>query len=106
MAEVRAAHLLNNVGDQLYFSSGAFRANEKEEPTGLVTAESKRAFLDETAELLRRIGDVGTPHTIYYLIDLLASLRLADPPLVFDLVAHALLDAGPLRQLRLLSLSL
>ena len=89
-----AAHLLNNVGDQLYFSSGAFRANEKEEPTGLVTAESKKAFLDETAELLRRIGDVGTPHTIYYLIDLLASLRLADPPQVFDLVAHALLDAG------------
>jgi energy-coupling factor transporter ATP-binding protein EcfA2 len=89
-----AAHLLNNVGDQLYFSSGAFRADEKEEPTGLVTAESKKAFLDETAELLRRIGDVGTPHTIYYLIDLLASLRLADPPFVFDLVAHALLDAG------------
>jgi hypothetical protein len=89
-----AAHLLNNVGDQLYFSSGAFRANENEEPTGLVRAESKKAFLNETAELLRRIGDVGTPHTIYYLIDLLASLRLADPPLVFDLVAHALLDAG------------
>jgi hypothetical protein len=89
-----AAHLLNNVGDQLYFSSGAFRANEKEEPTGLVTAESRKAFLDETAELLRRIGDVGTPHTIYYLIDLLASLRSADPPQVFDLVAHALLDAG------------
>jgi len=93
--EVRAAaRLLDNVGDQLYFSSGVFRANEKEEPTGLVTAESKMAFLDENSELLRRIGDVGTPHTIYYLIDLLASLRLADPPRVFDLVAHALLDAG------------
>ena len=89
-----AAHLLDNVGDQLYFSSGAFRANPGEQPTGLVTAESKKTFLDETAELLRRIGDVGTPHTIYYLIDLLASLRLADPPRVFDLVAHALLDAG------------
>jgi hypothetical protein len=93
--EVRAAaRLLDNVGDQLYFSSGAFRANEKEEASGLVTAESKIAFLDETSELLRRMGDVGTPHTIYYLIDLLASLRLADPPRVFDLVAHALLGAG------------
>lgn len=89
-----AAHLLNNVGDQLYFSSGAFRANPGEPPTGLVTAESKKTFLDETAELLHRIGDVGTPHTIYYLIDLLASLRPADPPRVFDLVAHALLVAG------------
>jgi hypothetical protein len=46
--------------------------------------------------MLHRIGDAGTPHTIYYLIDLLASLRLADPPRVFDLVAHALLDAGRL----------
>jgi hypothetical protein len=89
-----AARLLDNVGDQLYFSSGAFRANDKEEPTGLVTAESKKAFLDETGGMLRRIGDVGTPHTIYYLIDLLASLRLADPSRVFDLVAHALLAAG------------
>ncbi len=89
-----AARLLDNVGDQLYFSSGAFRANDKEEPTGLVTAESKKAFLNETAGMLRRIGDVGTPNTIYYLIDLLASLRLADPSRVFDLVAHALLDAG------------
>lgn len=89
-----AARLLDNVGDQLYFSSGAFRTNDKEEPTGLVTAESKKAFLNETAGMSRRIGDVGTPNTIYYLIDLLASLRLADPSRVFDLVAHALLDAG------------
>jgi hypothetical protein len=88
--------LLDNVGDQLYFSSGAFRANDKNEPTGLVTIERKKAFLDETGPMLHRIGDAGTPHTIYHLIDLLASLRLADPPRVFDLVAHALLDAGRL----------
>ena len=91
-----AARLLDNVGDQLYFSSGAFRANDKNEPTGLVTIERKKAFLDETGPMLHRIGDAGTPHTIYHLIDLLASLRLADPPRVFDLVAHALLDAGRL----------
>lgn len=89
-----AARLLDNVGDQLYFTSGAFKANPEEQPSGLVTAESKKAFLDDIGEMLHRIGDVGTPHTIYYLIDLLASLRLADPQRTFDLVAHALLNAG------------
>ena len=53
------------------------RPNEKKEPTGLVTTESKKAFLDETAKMLRRIGDVATPSCDHYLIDLLASLRLA-----------------------------
>lgn len=93
--EVQAAvRLLDNVGDQLYFSSGTFRSNPQEPPSGLVTAESKKAFLDEMEDTLYRLGDAGTPHTIYYLIDLLGALRSADPARVFDLVAHALLDAG------------
>jgi hypothetical protein len=91
-----AARLLDNVGNQFYFSSGVFRANEKERPTGLVTIESKKAFLDETEDILRRIGDVATPHTIYYLIDLLAALRAVDPARVFDLASHALLNGGRL----------
>lgn len=89
-----AARLLDNVGNQLYFSSGAFKANAQEKPTGLVTVAAKKAFLDETADILRRIGDVATPHTIHHLIDLLASLRAADPVRVFDLAAHALLNGG------------
>jgi hypothetical protein len=88
------AKLLDYVGDQLYFSSGAFQADEKEQETGLVGVESKRAFLDDTSSLLSCIGDVGTPHTIFYLIDMLDFLRPADPARVFDLVAHALLEAG------------
>jgi hypothetical protein len=91
-----AARLLDNVAIQFYFSSGAFRANEKEKATGLVTIESKKAFLDETEDILRRIGDVATPHTIYYLIDLLAALRAVDPSRVFDLASHALLNGGRL----------
>jgi hypothetical protein len=91
-----AAQLLDNVTNQLYFSSGAFRANQQEEPSGLVTVEMKKQFLDDTADILKRIGDVGTPHTIHYLIDLLASLRSADPVRVFDLAAHALLSGGRL----------
>lgn len=89
-----AVRLLDNVGNQLYFSSGAFRANEQEKPSGLATLEARKAFLNDTAEILHRIGDAGSPHTIYYLIDLFGLLREADPARVFDLVAHALLDAG------------
>ena len=91
-----AARLLDNITDQLYFSSGAFRANPQEKPSGLVTVEMKKAFLDETADMMKRIGDVGTPHTIHHLIDLLASLRSADPVRVFDLASHALLSGGRL----------
>ena len=91
-----AAKLLDNVGNQFYYSSGVFRANEKEKPTGLITIESKKAFLDETEGILRRIGDVATPHTIYYLIDLLAFLRAVNPARIFDLAAHALLNGGRL----------
>ena len=89
-----AAQLLNNVGDQLYFSSGAFRNNGQAQEAGLVGIETKKAFLGDTFTMLHRIGDVATPHTIYYLIDLLDFLMPADPPRVFDLVAHALLKGG------------
>ncbi len=94
-ARVHAAvRLCDNVGNQLYFSSGAFRAGENEQPTGLVSMESRLTFLNEMEGTLRRIGDVGTPHTIYYLIDMLRHLRPVDPERVFDLVAHSLLNAG------------
>lgn len=89
-----AARLLDNVGNQLYFSSGAFQANEKPEPTGLSIIEIKKSFLDDAENILRRIGDVATPHTTYHLIDLLVFLRAADPAKIFDLAAHALLNGG------------
>jgi hypothetical protein len=89
-----AAQLLDDVGNQLYFSSGAFRDNGQAQEAGLVGIEAKKAFLDDTFAMLHRIGDVAEPRTIYYLIDLLDFLVPSDPPRVFDLVAHALLNAG------------
>lgn len=86
------AKLLDHVGDQLYYSSGA-NADAGQE-VGLFSVATKMAFLRDMAPTLRRIGDFGTPHTIYHLIELLDFLRSADPESVFDLIAHALLDAG------------
>jgi hypothetical protein len=86
------ARLVDHVGDQLYFSSGA-SADQGEEVL-LAGDESKRAFLRDMTPLMRRIGDVGVPHTIYYLVELLDFLRPVDPEAVFDLIAHALLQGG------------
>ena len=87
------AKLLDQAGDQFYFASGAFRSSDQDEPS-LENDEAKRAFLAENFTTLHQLGDVSTPHTVYHLIELLAFLAPADPGRVFDLVAHALLNAG------------
>jgi len=79
--------------DEFYFASGAFR-DRQGEPAALATVEAKSAFLIDNHSTLRRIADVGTPSTIHHLIELLEFLIPADPPRVFDLVAHAMLGAG------------
>jgi len=91
----RLAKLLDHTSDQFFFASGAFRrGNADDDKSPLTTDELKRAFLDDNHAVFQRVGDVGTPHTIYHLIELLGFLVPANPPLVFDLVAHALLKAG------------
>jgi hypothetical protein len=87
------AKLLNNMSDQFYFASGAFRDSRGGE-AALNSLEAKRAFLLDTHSTLWRIADVGTPGTIHHLIELLEFLAPADPARAFDLVAHALLGAG------------
>jgi hypothetical protein len=87
------AKLLDEMSDQYYFASGAFQEGRGEEPS-LPTVEIKRKYLDGNDATFHRIGDVGTPHTIYHLIEMLEYLVPADPARVFDLVSHALLTAG------------
>jgi hypothetical protein len=88
------AGLIDHVSDQLYFSSGA-SANGGED-VALASDESKRAFLRDMTPMIQRIGDVGVPHTIYYLVELLDFLRPIDPEAVFDLIVHALLKGARL----------
>ena len=88
------AKLLDHAGDEFYFASGAFRGQQRDGDSVLASDDLKRAFLEDNAATFHRIGDVGTPHTIYHLVELLEFLIPADPERVFDLVAHALLAAG------------
>lgn len=87
------AKYLNQLCDQIYFASGAFRSGGRAR-SPLDSDEKKRAFLFDMQPVLVRIADAGTPGTIHHLIELLDFLSPADPAAVFDLVAYALLGAG------------
>ena len=87
------AKFLNQLCDQIYFASGAFRSGERDK-FPLESYEAKRGFLSDMQPVLARIADAGTPGTIHHLIELLDFLLPADPAAVFDLLAHALLGAG------------
>ena len=65
------ADLLTQTGDQFYFSSGAFRDGQTDANKGLVNDDLKRVFLADNCATFHRIGDVGTPHTIFHLIEML-----------------------------------
>lgn len=88
------AKVINHVGNQFYFSSGAFRHGNDDGEAGLRNQEQKRLFLSEVGPILWKISDVATPGTLHYLIELFEFLIPADPPKMFDMVAHALLGAG------------
>jgi hypothetical protein len=87
------ARLLDHAFNQLYFASGAANRSGQEE-RGLHSVAERSRFLLDLEATLRRVGDVGTPRTIHYLLELLKFLVTADPPRVFDLTAHALLEGG------------
>jgi hypothetical protein len=61
------ANLLNQTGDQFFFSSGALRDGQTREDQGLANDDLKRAFLADNGATFHRIGDVGTPATIFHL---------------------------------------
>jgi hypothetical protein len=88
------AKLLDETGDQFYFASGAFHEGQGGETPPLGDNALKAEFLNDNYAMFHRIGDVGTPHTIFHLIEMLGYLVRADPARVFDLAAHALLTAG------------
>lgn len=90
----KLAKLLDETGDQFYFASGAFHEGQGGVEPPLRDDALKAEFLDDNYAAFRRIGDVGTPHTIFHLIEMLGYLVPGDPARVFDLAAHALLTAG------------
>ena len=93
------AEILDKVSSQFLFAVGATEINEGKEPATLRSQAARQAYLRDNEETFQQVGVVGTPHTIYYLVQLLAYLTPADPGKVFDLVTNALLQGGKLHRL-------
>ena len=89
------AQVLDQACLTLYFSCGAGGDDgddgESREALGGIDLD---LFLRETAPILRTIGNCATPHTAYYLLQLLEALVAYDPEQVFDLCAHVLRRGG------------
>lgn len=86
------AQVLDAVCRELYFASGARRNAQDTEL--LIGDEGLRLFFDEVAAILEIIGNNATPHTIYYLLQLMEFLLPVDAVRAFDLTAHALRSGG------------
>ena len=86
------ARLLDTACRELYFSTGA--SNSSGESSRPTSRTELAVFFVEVAPILKRIGDCGTPHTVYYLLQLIEFLLPLDPERAFDLAAHALRSGG------------
>jgi hypothetical protein len=82
------AHLIDIAGNEMYFATGEAAGKRDSDP------EHGHAGLDvffrENADLLKRIGTYATPHTTYYLLQLVERLVDVDPAGAFDLAASSL----------------
>ncbi|MGB8313848.1 MAG: hypothetical protein WCE69_05105 [Aestuariivirga sp.] len=90
------AALLDQMSDQFFFAVGAPEVRKGEEPRALGKIDYRKRYLADNEKTFRRVGDVGTPKTIYYMLQLLDFLAPGDPTRVFDLASHALLHGGKL----------
>lgn len=88
------AMLLDKMASQFLFAVGPTEIREGGKPRTLLSVQSRQAFVSGNARTFMRIGDAGTPKTIYYLLGLMEFLAPSNPALVFDIVAHAVTAGG------------
>jgi hypothetical protein len=89
--EIAAVKLIDSCLEDIFFGTGA--GAQKEELV-FKSDPAAAAFLDRSAPLLRRLGELGTPRAVHYLLQMLAPLVRVRPALAFDLMAAALLRTG------------
>lgn len=88
-AEAReCAHLIDIAGNEMYFATSAAAGQRDSNPA--LGHAGLDVFFRENADLLRRIGEYATPHTTYYLLQLVERLVDVDAAAAFDLAANSL----------------
>jgi len=94
-AEARAfAHALEYACAPLFFASGAHNEKNLVHASPILTDAGKGRFVKDVQRMLRRLGDIAIPHTVYELVQILDYLLPGEPALCFDLFAHALTVSG------------
>jgi hypothetical protein len=84
--QIRALfHLVDSVGMQIYFASGAFekKRHDKEEPGRALGVDKKQRFLEELGPLLDELAELGYPTITHHLLETLETFIPLDPLGVF-----------------------
>lgn len=91
-AAQRCAQLVDFACQQLYFAIQ--QTSPGQARTIALNENARRRFFNEAEATLFSIGDFATPHTIYYLLQLIESVASIEPARAFDVAARALLRGG------------
>lgn len=90
MKEARdCARLIDVAGNEMFFATGAAAGQRDSNPA--LGHAGLDVFFRENADLLKRIGKHASPHTTYYLLQLVERLVDVAPAAAFDLAASSLL---------------
>ncbi len=89
----RTARLVDAIGMQLYFASGAFDEKRNKDEERLTPVQLRR-FWREAAPLLTALASEPHPHTTYQLIQTLDHLLLCAPSEIFLLATEAIRNSS------------
>ena len=92
--EAAHVHNLEYACASLFYGSGAHDEKNLVHASPIVTDAGKRRFADDVQQMLKRIGDIAIPHTVYELVRIFNFLLPGNPALCFDLFSHALTTSG------------
>lgn len=85
----RLAQMIDGIGTQLYFASGAFDDKRGKDDERLTPAQTTR-FWKEAKPLLEKLANETHPHTAYQLVQTLRHLLPCDPETAFKLSAMSI----------------
>jgi hypothetical protein len=86
----KLAHLVDYIGNQIFFSSGAFDGTNSQKK---LDTEQRRTFWNESQRAIRLLSDVAIPSVAHHLLETLQSFISFDPGGVFHAIAAVVRSA-------------